>query len=215
MKSEAEESKPCLISCSVLKDEIEQLKRKGGLDADVVYVSKLFHVDYGLLEKNLRRTLDRTLPKICGKPVLVYGDLCLGPNDEMKLLAKEYGLVKIDALNCVDCLLGGKGKIDEVDPQHEFMFFDPGMIKFFQVMQKKLRREGMNEETLRNMFGGIKGIVLLDTLGDAEKRKKEITDLHSGLDILEVKKVGLENLKRVLSEAINCNAVFESERESK
>jgi hypothetical protein len=214
-KSKAEKAKPCLISCSVLKKEIDQLQRLGVLDADMVYVSKLFHVDYGLLEKNLRRTIERTLPKVSDKPVLVYGDLCLGPNGEMKQLAQEYGLAKIDALNCVDCLLGGKGKIDEVDPQHEFMFFDPGMIEFFQIAKKKLKQEGMDEEALQNMFSGIKGIILLDTLKEVEKCKEKIEELHTGLAILEVREVGLENLKLVLYDAIKQGAASGRQTESK
>jgi len=39
------------------------------------------------------------------KPVLVYGDFWLGPNGEMKQLLAEYGLVKVDDLNCLDFLL--------------------------------------------------------------------------------------------------------------
>ena len=195
--------KTCLICCSVLKSEIEKLILQGDLDVDVVYVSKLFHVDYGLLEKNLRRTIERTLPKTAQKPVLVYGDLCLGPNGEMKQLARDYDLTKINALNCVDCLLGGNSKIDEADPKHELMFFDPGMIEFFQIMQKRLKKEGVSEEALRNMFSGIKGVVLLDTLGNAEKCKAQIEELNTGLQILDVKEVGLDNLKKVISQAVS------------
>jgi hypothetical protein len=200
-----EKTKPCIISCSVLKDEIKQLILKGDLDVDVVFVSKNFHIDYGLLEKNLRRTIERTLPRLTEKPVLVYGDLCLGPNGEMKQLAKEYDMIKVDALNCVDCLLGGHGKIEEADPNHEYMFFDPGMIDFFRDAKKKLKQEGMDEEAIRNMFSGIKGIVLLDTLGEAEKCKAEIEALQTGLPILETKEVGVGNLCRVVSDAIERN----------
>jgi len=202
VKRGSQTAKPCLISCSVLKEELNKLKSQKELDADVVFVSKNFHVDYGLLEKNLRRTIERTLTELKEKPILVYGDLCLGPNGEMKQLAQEYGLVKVDALNCIDCLLGGHGKIEEADPNHEYMFFDPGMIDFFFDAQKKLMQEGMTQETLKNMFAGIKGIILLDTLGNAEKCKAEIEKLNVGLRILETKEVGLSNLKNVVSEAI-------------
>jgi hypothetical protein len=119
----------------------------------------------------------------------------------MKKLAEEYGLVKIDAHNCVDCLLGGKGKINQADPNHELMFMDPGMIEFFVEAKKKMLQEGMDEETFNGMFGGIKGIVLLDTLGEAEKCKMEIEKLHTGLKVIETKEVGLENLKQLLLEA--------------
>jgi hypothetical protein len=124
----------------------------------------------------------------------------------MKQLAAEYGLVKVDALNCLDCLLGGKGKIEGADPNHELMFFDPGMIDFFRDAQKKLKREGIADTVLTSLFSGIKGIVLLDTLDNAEKCKMKIEQLHTGLAILETKKVGLDKLKLVISEAIQRNS---------
>jgi hypothetical protein len=136
------------------------------------------------------------------KVTLVYGDLCLGPNGEMKQLAKEHGIAKIDALNCVDCLLGGKGKIEEADPNHEFMFMDPGMIEFFQDAQNKLRKEGIDEEALKGLFAGIKGIVLLDTMDEAEKNKAELEGLNTGLIVLKTEKVGLGHLKVVVLEAM-------------
>ncbi len=68
----------CLISCSVLKEEIEKLVKSGELDAEIVFVSKYFHVDYALLEKNLRRVVKNCLTRFPGRIVLVYGDLCLG-----------------------------------------------------------------------------------------------------------------------------------------
>jgi hypothetical protein len=199
----SEKPKPCLIACSVLKEEILQLKRQGDLDADVVFVSKFFHVDYDMLKKNLRKTLQQKLSKSpADKPIVVYGDLCLGPNGEMKELAAEYGVVKVDALNCLDCVLGGKGKIEEADPNHEFMFFDPGMIDFFRDAKEKMKKEGMDENAFRDLFIGIKGIILLDTLGDSRKCEEEIEKLHTCLEVVETKKVGLDKLNQVISEAI-------------
>jgi hypothetical protein len=153
----------------------------------------------------VRRTIERTLPKFPAGAIIVYGDLCLGPIDEMKKLAEEYDLVKVDALNCVDCLLGGKGKVEEADPSHELMFMGPGMIDFFRHAKEKMLKEGMDEETFQKMFGGIKGIVLLDTLGNAEKCKQEMENLHIGLKVLETKDVGLDKLKRVVLEAMKRN----------
>ena len=56
------------------------------------------------------------------------------------------------------------------------------------------------------MFGGIKGIVLLDTLGNAEKCKQEMETMHIGLKVLETKDVGLGKLKLVVLEAIERNS---------
>jgi len=55
------------------------------------------------------------------------------------------------------------------------------------------------------MFSGIKGIVLLDTLGNADACKEQIEKLETGLTILETKQVGVTNLKHVLKEAIDRN----------
>ncbi len=204
-KVPSKKAKACLISCSVLKDEIEQLIRTEELAATVVFVSKYFHIDYAQLEKNLRGAIQRTLLKAESKPLLVYGDLCLGPNGEMRQLVNEYGLAKVDALNCVDCLLGGKGHVEALDPNHELMFFDPGMVDFFKGAKQQLKREGLTDDALKQMFSGIKGIVLLDTLGNAEKCKAEIDELQTGLSILETKPVGLDGLKAILREAIKGN----------
>ncbi len=193
----------CLVSCSVLKEELEHLVNQGKLYADLVFVSKYFHVEYEALEKNLRRVLEHTLKSSNRKVVLVYGDLCIGPNGEMKKLADEYGIVKIDAINCVDCQLGGKGKSLEADPEHNLMFMGPGMIEFFKHMKGELLKQGMDKEAFLGMFSGIKGFVILDTCGNAEKMKKELEETGLGVPIIETRKVGLENVRRVVFDAIS------------
>jgi hypothetical protein len=201
------EGKPCLVSCSALKEEIMRLVKQGDLDVELVLVSKYFHIEPTLLEKNLRRVVEKSLSRFPGRVILVYGDLCLGPNNEMKKLVEEYGVVKVDALNCTDCLLGGKGKFLEADPNHQFLFLHPGMIGFFNDLKKKAQQENVNEDTFKEkFFSGLKGIVLLDTLGEAKTNKEVIEKLHTGLIILETRETGLENLKQVILEAIKRNS---------
>jgi hypothetical protein len=198
----SEKAKPCLVSCSVLKEEIEKLVKQGDLDVEVVFVSKYFHVDYALLEKNLRKVVEKSLSHFSGRIIVVYGDLCLGPDNEMKKLIEGYGIVKVDALNCIDCLLGGKGKVLNADPAHELLFLYPGMIGFFSHFKEKAQQENIDENSFNKLFSGLKGIVLLDTLGEPKKYKEEIEELHAGLAILETRETGLDNLKQLLLEAI-------------
>ncbi|MGD0202986.1 MAG: DUF1638 domain-containing protein [Candidatus Bathyarchaeia archaeon] len=198
----SEKEKPCLVSCSALKAEIQELVKRGDLDADLVFVSKFFHGDYALLEKNLREVLKRTLPRFSGRVILVYGDLCLGANNEMKELAEEYGVIKVDAVSCIDCLLGGKGKFFEADPTHKLLLLDPGMIDFYKHLKNKALKEGIDEDIFRQFFSGLKGILLFDTLGEVEKNLEEIDKLNFGLSVLETKRIGPHNLKLVISEAI-------------
>jgi len=197
--------RPCLVSCSVLKEEIEQLVKRDELDVDLVFVNKFFHVDYSLLEKNLREVLKQTIPRFPGGIVLVYGDLCIGPKNGMKTLAEEFGVSKVDAVNCTDCILGGKGKFLEADPDHDFLFLNPGMIDFFKYFKEKAEQEGADEETIKQFFSDLKGIVFLDTLGEAETGLQEIAEMNSGLPVLETKKIGVNNLKLIILEAIERN----------
>jgi len=197
-----EKTKICLVSCSVLKEELQELVKHGGLDAELVFVSKYFHVDYEAVQKNLRKVLEHTLKCFSGKVVLVYGDLCLGPNNEMKKLAAEYGIVKIDAMNCIDCQLGGKGRFFEADPEHNLMFMSPGMIEFFKHAEEAMAREGIDKATFADMFSGIKGIVLLDTCGSVLKYRDEVKKIGIGLKILETREIGLENVRQVVFDAI-------------
>lgn len=192
----------CLVACSVLKDELLQLVKNGSVDAELVFVSKFFHVDYSALEDNLRRVLKQTLKRFKGKVVLVYGDLCLGQNGEMKRLAEEYGVAKVDAINCIDCQFGGGGKFLEADPDHNLMFMGPGMIGFFLHMKEQLLKEGVDEAAFRGMFSGIKGFVLLDTCGGSEKWRRELEKTGIGVPVIETRCVGLEGVRRVVADAV-------------
>jgi hypothetical protein len=192
-----------LVSCSVLRDELEQLVKNGSIDAEMVFVSKFFHIDYATLQNNLRKVLEQTKKRFRGKIVLVYGDLCLGQDNEMKKLADEFGIVKVDAVNCVDCQLGGGGKVDSVDPEHNLMFMGPGMVEFFVHMKEQLKKQGMDDEAFANMFSGIKGMVFLDTCGNADKCKADLEKAGIPLKILETRKIGADNVCAVVSDAID------------
>jgi hypothetical protein len=202
--------RPCLVACSVLKDEIEKLAKNGELDADLLFVSKYFHVDYAQIEKHLRPVIERALKSHPQNVVLVYGDLCLGMDNEMKKLTEEYGITKIDALNCVDCQLGGKGIYQEADPHHDLMFLSPGMIDFFIHAQRLMRKEGLAEVALKQLFSGLRGIVILDTLGTLSELKSKVEKLDTGLVILEAKAVGCENVRNVIQEAIERSESLQS-----
>jgi len=86
-----------IISCSVLQAELEKLVEQEKMDADLTFVSKYFHVDYSLLEENLRKTIQENLPLSPQGIVLLYGDLCLGPNNEMK---QPRGRIRLNQGGC-------------------------------------------------------------------------------------------------------------------
>lgn len=159
-------------------------------------------MDYSLIEKNVRKVLEYTLKRYQGRVVLVYGDLCLGQDNEMKRLAEEYAVVKIDALNCIDCQLGGKGKFEDADPEYKLMFMSVGMIEFFKDMKTQLTKQGIDEDTFKKMFSGIDGFVILDTVDTTEECRHELEKLNVGVRVIETRKIGVEPVHQVIMEAI-------------
>ena len=188
---------PIVISCNILEREIRRLIESGRLKADMTFLSSKLHYDYSLLEKALRPTIEKSLD--CGRKdiVVIYGDVCLGFKHEMKELVDAYGIVKVDAINCVDCLFGGKGQLFQTDPEHKYFFLSPEWINFW----KKFEKSGGN---LKERYEMLEGIVLLNTLGDLDDYEDEIKAISSatGLPILGKKEVGLQGLQSVIEEAI-------------
>jgi hypothetical protein len=195
------ETKPFLISCGILQEEIEALISRGELDAEAFFLNRELHSDQRRLERALDQVLRKHQEKGGPSPVLIYGDVCLGFHQEMKALVKRYGVVKVDALNCIDCLLGGRGRLLEIDPDHKFLFLTPAFIEFTSRIFSKSR-----EET-RRMFSPLAGIILIDSLGNLSRfqdRIDEISD-RTGLAVVESRAVGLSGLQQLLLEAIERN----------
>jgi hypothetical protein len=79
------------------------------------------------------------------------------------------------------------------------------MIGFFSHFKEKARQENMDEKAFNRLFSGLRGIALLDTLGESEKNIEEIEKLHAGLQVVETKSVGLDKLKQLLLEGLERN----------
>ena len=189
---------PIVISCNIVEKEIRRLMESGRLKADLTFLSSKLHYDYSLLEKALRRTIEKSLD--CGQKniAVIYGDVCLGFKYEMKELVDTYGIVKVDAINCIDCLFGGKGQLFQTDPEHKYFFLTPEWINFWNKFEK-------SGENLKERYAMLEGIVLLDTLGDIDDYGDDIKTISSatGLPILEKKNVGLQGLQDVIEEALS------------
>lgn len=194
--------KPCLISCGILRKEIEHLLGKGDIDAEVHFLSEKLHMDYNLLDRGLNGAIEKHKKQSPQDIIVVYGDVCLGFNGEMKTLMDQHHVIKVDALNCIDCLLGGKGKLLEIDPEHKYLFVNPAFIQFGGKIREKTKEFGRRE-----MYNMLDGIVLLDAMGDLDDYQSGIDEMadYTGLPILERKDIGLGGLKNVLLEALDRN----------
>ena len=189
-------TKPYLVCCGVFKDEIDQLSL--AKDYNIVFLGMNLHLDYNLLKKTLTKVLEKLAKRSFKDIILVYGDYCLGPNMEMNTLAKKHNVFKVDALNCIDCFLGGGGSNLKVDPEDKMIFLSPSWIKFFTYHYKYASKDEQN--FFRKMFSGFAGIVLLDTLGSLKDYEDQIQDFvnFSGLKVLETRKIGTDSLKQLI-----------------
>ena len=187
--------RPLLISCGILQPEIEALIEGKKIEAEAVFLNKYLHRDYQELHDALKASLRIHSER---KPIVIYGELCLGFKGEMNALMTECDVVKVDALNCIDCLLGGRGKLLETYPGQCFYFLTAGFLDFSENLilgTKKANRRRLNM---------LKGIVVLDSLGDMDQHWDRIEHIseQSGLPVLDHRVVGLDGLKAVVEEAI-------------
>lgn len=191
-----------MIACGILQEEIDRLLELGEIDVEVHYLSKGLHTDYNRLQKALNGALTRRLPLAEAGIVVVYGDVCLGFHGEMQALVEKHNVVKVDGLNCIDCLLGGKGQLLKIDPGHKMLFLNPAFIHFMDKIWDRPRKE------IRDMFNMLDGIVLLDALGDLDVYRDQVDAISKKTDlpILERKNVGLDGLKKVIQDALKRNA---------
>jgi len=195
-----EAQRPCLIACGIFRQELEQIAKDAKLSVDIEYLDPGLHNDPECLENELKKAIGDRRQKLQNNIVIIYGDVCLGFQNEMKALTENYGLVKVDALNCIDCLLGGKGKLLEIDPQHEYFFLNPAWIE----LEFGNRDKSKDIEEAQEEFSVLKGLFLLDTLGDLDDYSEDIEIIreYTGLPVVERKNIGIEGIQKVVLESI-------------
>ena len=184
-----------LICCSILQSEIETLIAQNKIKIDAIFLSKRLHDDPQKLHQALSASLQKHYKR---KPIVVYGDLCLGSEDRMHALMNEYGTIKVDALNCIDCLLGGHGKVLDIDPDHRSYFLTPGFIESFNEVDTS------NTDETRSLFKMLRGIILMDSLDNTDQYREDIDHFcnQTGLPIVKYLRVGLSGLKAIIGQAI-------------
>ena len=195
---------PKLISCGILEREINRLMDCVSLRVEPHFLEASLHVDYDMLKRELTRAIEECSGDMSREIVVVYGDLC---HPDMEDIIGKYGnVVKVDALNCIDCLLGGHGRLLEIDPNHEYFYLSPGWIPSNLKMDALFNRffeRDTNE--VKKLFSGLEGIILLDSLGDLNEFEDEINKFsrHTGLPVLKKIIVGIDGLQDGILEALS------------
>ena len=196
-------SRPRLISCGILRKEIEKLIEEQWLDVEPYFLDAGLHVVYAELEKELTSALEESTEHAPNGIIVVYGDMC---HPRIKKIVKKYSnAVKVDALNCIDCLLGGHKKLLQADPKCEHFYLSPGWMPS-NLKKNVWFREifDWNMERVNKQFRHLAGVIVIDSLDNLDEFKNDIEEFsqHTGLQVKNRKTVGLDGLKTVIDEAI-------------
>jgi len=191
---------PSLIACGIFKQEILQLIKQGELMAKPYFLNPGLHNDPPLLEKALRGLLTKQTRRNAGNIIVMYGDICLGFQNQMAALVDEFHVVKVNALNCIDCYLGGQGRLLKIDPKHGFFFLNPSWI----ALEFGERDLGYPTAASQQEFNMLKGLYLLDTLHNLDQYEARIQKISrfTNLPVAARENIGLEGLKQVLDHAL-------------
>jgi len=197
--------RPYLICCGILQKEVEKLIEDSQLPVEPFFLEAGLHADYAELGKQLKQAIKGCSKDSSKRIIVVYGDLC---HPKMKEIIGKYdNVVKVDALNCIDCLLGGHGKLSEIDPNNEYFHLSPGWMPSNLKVNPRFSPifYGTSAEEIREQFSILKGILLFDSLEDLDEFKDEIEEFsnYTGLPILGKKLAGLDKLKDLILETIN------------
>jgi hypothetical protein len=196
-------NRPHLISCGILRKEIEKLVEERSICVEPYFLDAGLHVDYNQLEKELRSAIEECSKHGSNGIVIVYGDLC---HPGIKKIVEKYSnSVKVDALNCIDCLLGGHGRLLQIDPNNDHFYLSPGWMPSNLEKNANFRQVfDWSEEGIKNLFRDLKGVILIDSLGNLEELKSDIEKFSSntGLSVKNTEDVGTHGLKAVILEAI-------------
>jgi len=196
-------SKPCLICCGILREEVEHIIGSGSLDVEPLFLDAGLHADFGELEEGLTKAIEEQSRGGSRGVVVIYGDYC---HPKMKEIVGRYpNVIKIEAANCIDCLLGGHSLLLKIDPDHVYFYLSPGWMPSRLRQNRRFRGIfDLSEEETKRQFKKLKGILIFDSLSNMEELKKEIEEFSSktGLPVLKVTQVGLEPFRKLILEAV-------------
>ena len=196
-------SRPILISCGILRKEIENLIEQKKIDVETIFLDPGLHVVYTELEKGIVSALEKAKNMPKSGIIVLYGDMC---HPRIKKIIKKYpNTVKVEALNCIDCLLGGHKELITADPKGSHFFLSPGWMPSKLKENKYFKKIfDWDIENIKEHFDCLEGIIIIDSLGNLHDLKNDIINFtkNTGLEVKSIKTVGLEGLKSVIDEAI-------------
>lgn len=203
---DAKTSSPALVSCGVLRQELNHLEKEGRLDfAQVYYTAPGLHDNPEELEKQLRARLDEALAEH-DKVVVGFGSRCVldpnQPDHTIDGILADYGdrVTRLGAGNCIEFLADDETR-KGIEAGRTAYWLTPGWLRYHKAVFRYF-----DETHKSSAFGRCDTAVLLCPLGTfddiAVNEPETILELSDwmGLDI-EPAPVDLDRFERLLAEA--------------
>lgn len=143
------------LSCGVVRDEMEELKRLGRIGGELLFLDSMLHMDPPKLEAKLTAALIQRVDKT-GRLVLVYGD-CTA---RMLNLVRSFQVGRINVINCAQLLLG-RDRYRQLMHEEAFIVLPEWARRWEYIMKSEL---GLSQEVAHGLMGENRGVlVYLDT----------------------------------------------------
>lgn len=142
-----------IVACSVFKNELEAIMKKGTIKGQVIYLDSMLHMYPKKLEKLLNEKIEENKDK---NIVLLYGDCHARILDQCK-----GNVYKVKGINCCDTILGNK-KYKKLRKDGAFILIHEWMERWEEVFKEEL---GLKNSDLAKKFMTEmhKKIVFVDT----------------------------------------------------
>jgi len=77
---------------------------------------------------------------------------------------------KVDGLNCIDCLLGGHGRLLQIDSNNDNFYLSPGWMPSNMEKNEHFHQVfDWRQEGTKNLFRELRGIIVIDSLGNLDE----------------------------------------------
>jgi hypothetical protein len=182
------------ISCSIFKNELNELTKSGKLKYPVRYLDSLLHIKPEKLRSKLQVMIDEEIAN-GNKIILAYGDC----HSHMIDMEDMPGVVRTKGVNCCHILLGEEYR--KLNKERVFFLIHEWAVRWREVFQNEL---GFNQEIAKSIMQDTRSRLLYLDTGFAdvpEDKLKEFSE-YTGLDY-DIMKIPLDNLLKSIEDAAN------------
>ncbi len=183
-----------IISCGMIMKEVEFILNELGIKDEVAFLDHGVH-NFDRLKNNLTEQVNKKKANNDKPTIVIIGQAC---HPEMNSMLEQYSVVGLNAANCFEALLGPEK--EQLDKEANSFYMTSG---WFEHWEEIFEDSGWTEVDARLNMGFGDRVLLLDT-GLVEITDEKILKLFDIIQVpIEIKKVNLEHLKKLIVEAID------------